>query len=75
MLSNIAKAIKLKIEERLGIVPLEIKELSQTRLEICKVCPSMYFSPVLDTEVCGQCGCYLKLKTLVENEKCKIDKW
>lgn len=75
MLSNIAKAIKLKIEERLGIVPLEIVELSEVRMEICKTCPWLTFSPILDTEVCDQCSCYLRLKTLVKEEKCKIRKW
>lgn len=75
MIGNIAKGIKLRIESKLGIVNLGVKELSQQRLSICNECPSMKFNKLMDTEVCGECGCLLQLKTLVEEEKCKLDKW
>ena len=47
------------------------EELAAYRLEICKACPA--FRP--RTQTCKKCGCFMKLKTTLENAKCPIGKW
>jgi hypothetical protein len=51
--------------------PKSTDEIVKSRLEICKSCE--YFRP--KTETCRKCGCFMKLKTTLENAKCPIDKW
>jgi uncharacterized paraquat-inducible protein A len=51
--------------------PKSTDEVVKSRLEICKSCE--YFRP--KTETCRKCGCFMKLKTTLENAKCPIDKW
>ena len=47
------------------------EELSAYRLEICKTCD--FFRQT--TQTCKKCGCFMKLKTTLENAKCPIGKW
>lgn len=47
------------------------EELAEYRLEICKTCPA--YRP--KTNTCKKCGCFMKLKTTLENAKCPIGKW
>lgn len=43
------------------------------RLDICKTCEhNIKFS---GTRICNLCGCILKSKAAVEDEKCYINKW
>ena len=51
--------------------PRSNDEIVKSRLEICKACD--YFRP--KTETCRKCGCFMKLKTTLENAKCPIGKW
>ena len=51
--------------------PKSSEELSNQRLDICKVCPA--YRPL--TNQCKKCGCFMKLKTTLENAKCPIGKW
>ena len=51
--------------------PRSGEELANYRLEICKSCE--FFKP--KTQRCGKCGCFMKLKTGLENAKCPIGKW
>ena len=51
--------------------PRSSEELAQYRLEICKGC-EFYRSK---TNQCKKCGCFMKLKTQLENAKCPIGKW
>lgn len=46
-------------------------ELAKSRLEICKTCD--WYRP--KTNQCKKCGCFMKLKTTLENAKCPIGKW
>ena len=46
-------------------------ELKESRLAICRTCE--YFKPAL--EKCRKCGCFMRLKTELENAKCPIGKW
>jgi hypothetical protein len=51
--------------------PRSQEELVNSRLKICRGCE--FFRP--KTETCRKCGCFMKLKTMLENAKCPIDKW
>lgn len=51
--------------------PKSTDEIVKYRLEICRSCE--YFRP--KTETCRKCGCFMKLKTTLENAKCPIEKW
>jgi hypothetical protein len=51
--------------------PRSPEELAQYRLEICKTCE--FFRQ--KTETCKKCGCFMKLKTRLEQAKCPIGKW
>ena len=49
-------------------IPLEF---AQARYDICKACE--FFRP--KTMTCKKCGCFMKLKTTLEQAKCPIGKW
>ena len=51
--------------------PRSQEDLVNSRLKICRGCE--YFRP--KTETCRKCGCFMKLKTTLENAKCPIGKW
>lgn len=40
---------------------------------ICSMCP--HNIKYMKIHVCDQCGCPIKSKTTVENEKCLLNKW
>jgi hypothetical protein len=47
------------------------EEIVEYRLGICKGCD--WFRA--NTQTCKKCGCFMKLKTLLEKSKCPIGKW
>lgn len=51
--------------------PRSSEELGEYRLEICRSCD--YYRK--KTNQCQLCGCFMKLKTTLENAKCPIGKW
>ena len=51
--------------------PRSSEELAAYRLEICKGCE--FFRPVAQT--CRKCGCFMQLKTTLEEAKCPIGNW
>lgn len=51
--------------------PRTPEELASARLEVCKRCT--FFKTV--TQRCTKCGCFMKLKTTLENAKCPIGHW
>jgi hypothetical protein len=51
--------------------PRSSEELGAYRLEICKTCE--YYRQ--KTNQCKLCGCFMKLKTTLENAKCPVNKW
>jgi hypothetical protein len=51
--------------------PRSQEDLVNSRLKICRGCE--FFRP--KTETCRKCGCFMKLKTMLENAKCPIGKW
>lgn len=51
--------------------PRSQEELSTYRLEICSTCEHFRSS----TKQCKKCGCFMKLKTHLENASCPLGKW
>ena len=51
--------------------PRSSENLHESRLAICRTCE--FFKPRV--EKCAKCGCFMKLKTKLENAKCPIGKW
>lgn len=47
------------------------KELKPQRYQICKSCDR--FNNML--KLCGECGCFMPMKTLMKNESCPLNKW
>lgn len=43
---------------------------SQQRLDICKSCPELK-----TLNVCGQCGCFMNIKTRIYWASCPLGKW
>ena len=49
----------------------ELQQKGQERFDICKICPE-FFAP---TAQCKQCGCFMKIKVLIPNQKCPLNNW
>ncbi len=50
------------------------QDISNPRLEICYKCP--YKKNIKGIGyICKKCGCILKAKTTIINEKCPLNKW
>ena len=47
------------------------RELIEQRLSICNQCPSFNKRLVK----CKRCGCFMRLKTTLQDAKCPIGKW
>lgn len=50
------------------------KNISSPRLEICNKCQDKKYIFGIGY-ICKHCGCILKSKTTILNEKCPINKW
>jgi len=48
-----------------------IKEISQARMAICNECPRL----IKFTKQCKECGCFMSVKTMLEDAVCPIGKW
>lgn len=46
-------------------------EIAESRLEICRSCE--FYKP--SRNQCKKCGCFMKLKTKLEEARCPIGKW
>ena len=61
----------------------ESDEIINKRLTICRGCDKLTTKTsfkVLDAiiknaQVCSECKCYIKLKVVLKDEKCPINKW
>lgn len=69
-----------KYKEKNGATPLDMlnpktkhasKEISEQRFNICKSCPEL----IKLTSQCKKCGCFMKVKTIIEAAKCPLNKW
>jgi hypothetical protein len=48
-----------------------LKEMSERRLSICNDCPRFFKT----TKTCLECGCFMKVKTLMSSSSCPIGRW
>lgn len=46
-------------------------EIQKTRFDICKSCEHLY----TPTNTCKKCGCFMGVKTWIEDVKCPVNKW
>ncbi len=51
--------------------PRSSKELVEERLAICNECPWLNKRLMK----CRQCGCFMKLKSTLQQASCPLDKW
>jgi hypothetical protein len=51
--------------------PRSNRELIESRLKICNECE--WFKKSL--QKCRKCGCFMKLKTTLQEAKCPMEKW
>lgn len=47
------------------------EEKANERFSICKACPEL----VKLTKQCKKCGCFMAVKSKLENAKCPLGKW
>ncbi len=48
-----------------------MEEVREKRLEICNACPEF----IHITKQCKKCGCFMELKTKLEDAFCPLRKW
>lgn len=67
-------------KQKNGVTPLDLfnpntknasETLAKQRFDICKTCPEF----ISLTTQCKQCGCFMAVKTKLEEAKCPIEKW
>lgn len=53
--------------------------LSKERISICLSCDRLLNSipgqELLGLENCKECGCFIRIKSKLENQKCPLGKW
>jgi len=62
-----------------GVTPIDLlnkdnyidKSVSDQRMSICLACEHL----IKLTNQCKECGCFMNLKTKLQNAKCPIGKW
>lgn len=47
------------------------QEIAESRFDICKSCPEFFNM----TKQCKKCGCFMAIKTKLEEASCPIGKW
>lgn len=66
--------------EKNGVTPLDLlnpntkpasEDLAFKRISICQDCDRI----ILAVNQCKECGCFMNLKTKLENAKCPLGKW
>lgn len=53
-----------------GVDQTVTEDIKYERKEICNGCPKL-----LKTRQCGECLCFVDLKTTLKQEKCPLNKW
>jgi hypothetical protein len=51
--------------------PRATEEEATRRFDICKACPEI----IELTSTCKQCGCFMYMKTKLQDAKCPLGKW
>lgn len=47
------------------------EDTANERFSICKACPEL----IKLTKQCKKCGCFMAVKSKIENAKCPLGKW
>lgn len=47
------------------------EELAENRYDICLSCPEL----IKLTKTCKKCGCFMSMKTKLQDAKCPLNKW
>lgn len=53
-----------------GTAQLVSEDIKNERKAICNDCPKLMI-----TRQCGECLCFVDLKTTLKQEKCPLDRW
>lgn len=48
-----------------------LDNISKERMDICKTCIHL----IKTTKQCKKCGCFMNIKTKIDNAYCPIGKW
>lgn len=72
-LKNIAAGYTNLLKDKANILPEDIKKLSDTRMEICRSCPSNQFNEI--DERCKLCKCYMPAATKAIGKECPDNHW
>lgn len=62
-------AKKMSMFDRMKVVPLNTKDVRDDRLSICERCDRYH------NRFCGECHCYMPLKTFLKNVHCPLNKF
>lgn len=62
---------KVKFTDLFTGKPRSTEELADERFKICKGCEHLFKV----TNQCKKCGCFMELKTKLEQATCPIGKW
>lgn len=68
--SGVKSLFKAAKNAATGVDQVASEEVIKARLELCNRCPKL-----LLTRQCGECLCFVDLKTKLKQEKCPLDKW
>ena len=71
MAKNFAKSVFQEIGSKIQRINSLSQEETERRLNICQSCDK--FRP--SDGRCGMCGCFMKIKTSWQSQKCPIGKW
>ena len=71
-MSTDGPTVKRDIEE-LNALKKKEENLTQRRLDLCKVCDKLLFKDSL--KICSQCGCCMWVKARLYKAECPIGKW
>jgi hypothetical protein len=69
-----------KYKKKHGVTPLDLlnpktnyveDSIHTDRMNICRACPEL----IKITSQCKKCGCFMEIKTKLEEAKCPLSKW
>lgn len=70
-MSGLKSLVQIAINDINDVDQHTTENQQATRLGECNTCPSL----IKLTGNCGECGCFVKLKTQYKQEECPLQKW
>jgi hypothetical protein len=71
MAQKLAELENLKLKQMADMVKLIPGHIREERMSICNSCEHL-FKP---TSTCKKCGCFMKMKTYLPEQRCPLNKW